>query len=324
MSIDEHPYESEGPRKLSELSFIGSGFARPECVLATQKGELFASDKRGGVRCLDASGTTRLIGAGNIIPNGIAMLRDRSFMVANLAGIGGVWKIDRHGNVAPHLMEIDGVRLPGVNFVTLDSQDRLWICVSTLNPEAGQYSKDSRDGFIALQDKRGTRVVAWDMCWTNECRVSAGGDYLYVNETFARRLTRFRLRDDGTLVNREVTAEFGAGVFPDGLALDSAGCAWIVSVGTNRVIRVERDGRQTTIIDDSDTVDCAKLEELHCRNALTRPVLAQCQGAILSNISSIAFGGPDLRTAFLGSLGGESIACFRVNTPGLAPPHWNW
>lgn len=322
--MPEKPIGVERPRDLSELSFIGSDFARPECVLVTKRGDLFASDRRGGVKSISANGESALIGRGDIIPNGIAMLRDRSFVVANLAGAGGVWRITRDGVVTPFLTEIEGVRLSGVNFVLLDSEDRLWICVSTRDPGAGRYSADSRDGFIALHDAKGARVVARDMCWTNECRVSADGAHLYVNETFARRLTRFRIGVDGSLSGREVFAEFGHGVFPDGLALDQAGCAWIVSVGTNRVIRVESDGSQTTVIDDGDSAQVARLEELHLRNELTRPVLGESRGSILSNISCIAFGGPDLRTAFLGSLDGESIATFRVSTPGVPPPHWLW
>lgn len=162
------------------------------------------------------------------------------------------------------------------------------------------------------------------MCWTNECRVSADGAHLYVNETFARRLTRFRVDADGSLSEREIFAEFGPGVFPDGLAFDAAGCAWVVSVGTNRVIRIEPDGRQTIVIDDCDPEVAERLESLHRQNGMTRAILGETKGSLLANVSSIAFGGPDLRTAYLGSLGGEAIASFRVRTPGLEPVHWRW
>jgi len=313
----------EGRRGLAELTLVGHDFARPECVLATRRGELFASDRRGGVRWLDEKGISRLIGGSDIVPNGIAMTQERSFIAANLAG-PGVWKISRDGRVEPHIETVDGVTLPGVNFVCLDDQGRLWITVSTLNPEAGQYSRDSRDGFIALSDRKGIRIVADGLCWTNECRVSPDGAHLYVNETFARRLTRFRIAADGALTDRATVTEFGVGVYPDGLALDQAGNVWIVSIVSNRVIRVAPDGRQTIVIRDEDPAQVAELEELHRQNKLTRPALGRCRGSILSNISSIAFGGPDLRTAFLGSLGGDSIASFRVSVPGVSPPHWAW
>ena len=40
---------------------------------------------------------------------------------------------------------------------------------------------------------------------------------------------------------------------------------------------------------------------------------------MLANISSLAFGGPDLRTAYLGCLLGDSIARFAPRSPGIRP-----
>ena len=45
-------------------------------------------------------------------------------------------------------------------------------------------------------------------------------------------------------------------------------------------------------------------------------------GTCVQNIASIAFGGPDLRTAYLGSLSGDTIATFRSPVAGLPLPHW--
>jgi hypothetical protein len=44
----------------------------------------------------------------------------------------------------------------------------------------------------------------------------------------------------------------------------------------------------------------------------------------LKNISSIAFGGPDLRTAYLGCLLGDALATFRSPVAGAPPAHWNY
>jgi len=41
-------------------------------------------------------------------------------------------------------------------------------------------------------------------------------------------------------------------------------------------------------------------------------------------VTSLAFGGPDLRTAYLGSLKGTQLASFRSPVAGLPPIHWNW
>jgi hypothetical protein len=41
-------------------------------------------------------------------------------------------------------------------------------------------------------------------------------------------------------------------------------------------------------------------------------------------VSSLAFGGPDGRTAYLGCLLSDSLATFRTPVRGLPPPHWSW
>ena len=309
---------------LEGLGVIGAGLARPESVLATRRGDLYVSDRRGGVTHIAADGTHRLIGGGDLIPNGIALLRDGSFAIANLSDAGGVWRLHPDGRLSPEVTEIAGRRLGSVNFVRIDSRGRLWICISTLRPGDNQFRTDIADGFIALRDEGGIRVLATELCWTNECWPDEANGRLYVNETYGRRLTRFDMAPDGTLSNRVTLASFGHGDYPDGLALDEAGGVWVVSVASNRVYRVAPDGRSTIVVEDSDHARLAVLEQaLHART-LTRPMMHNTSGSVLCNASSLAFGGPDRRTAYLGSLGGETLATFRASVAGIAPVHWDW
>ena len=308
---------------LAAISFVGTGLVRPECVLATRAGDLYASDKRGGVMWINASGEKTLFGGAAITPNGVAMLRDRSFLVSNLADNGGVWRVRRDGVVEPFVTEIDDVPLGPVNFVWLDHIERVWMCISTVRKGEAVYNRDIRDGFIALKDERGTRIVADDLCFTNECRIDPTGTYLYVNETFGQRVTRFRISDTGALSERATVTEFGPGTFPDGMALDAEGALWVVGVIANRLIRVTPDGKQTLVIDDPDR-RLDEFDALHRENRLTRPMLSATRGTVLQNISSIAFGGPDMRTAYLGCLNGDRIATFRAPVAGFPPVHWDW
>jgi hypothetical protein len=55
-----------------------------------------------------------------------------------------------------------------------------------------------------------------------------------------------------------------------------------------------------------------------------RPHLDQVVSRRLRNISSLAFGGADLRTGYLGCLLGDSIATFRSPVAGFPPAHWTW
>jgi hypothetical protein len=43
--------------------------------------------------------------------------------------------------------------------------------------------------------------------------------------------------------------DFGPGEFPDGFAFDGEGGVWVACVNANRVIRIERGGRRTLILD---------------------------------------------------------------------------
>ena len=220
---------------------------------------------------------------------------------------------------------LDGRAFPPTNFVHRDNEARLWITVSTRRqPRDLGYRPDVDDGFIVLFDERGARIVAEGLGYTNECHISPDGDHLYVNETFTRRLSRFALRADGSLGPKEIVAEFGAGTFPDGLTFDAEGGIWITSIVSNRVIRIHPDGQQEIVLEDADAAHLADVEAAYLAHRLGRPHLDTARGKRLRNISSLAFGGPDLRTAYLGCLVGDAIAYFTSPVAGAPPPHWSF
>lgn len=315
---------------LSALATVGAGLVRPECVLATELA-LYTADWRGGVASIGFTGSVELFvgalpGGRPLRPNGIALRRDGSFLLADLGETaGGVFALDRRGHVRPVLERVDGVDLPPTNFVFEDRAERIWVTVSTRHvPRASAYRAEVADGFVVLVDAKGARIVADGLGYTNEAALSADGQWLYVNETFGRRLSRFRVGADGSLSGREVVTTFGHGTYPDGLAFDAEGHAWITSIVSNRVLRVAPDGKITLIIEDADPAHIQRCEEAYRAGEMGRPHLDHAAGKRLRNISSLAFGGPDLRTAFLGCLLGDSIMSFRAPVQGLAPVHWRY
>jgi len=315
---------------LDQLAHLGLGLKRPECVLATASGSLYTADWRGGVAHLLPDGSQRLYAGtlpdgGELRPNGIALLADGSFLLAHLGqDDGGVFRLQRSGQVEPWLRQVEGVDLPPTNFVIQDGQGRTWITVSTrLKPRALGYRRSCSDGFIVRVDARGAAIVADGLGYTNEVAIDASGRWLYVNETFARRLTRFALREDGSLGPREVVTEFGPGTFPDGLAFDAQGDLWVVSIVSNRLIRVRPDGSQQVWLEDAEAEHLAWVEQAFEAGAMDRPHLDGIKSRVLRNISSIAFAGPDLRTGVLGCLLGDRLATLAMPAPGLQPVHWH-
>jgi len=204
-----------------------------------------------------------------------------------------------------------------------DAAGRFWVTVSTrLKPRALGYRRSCNDGFIVRVDARGAAIAADGLGYTNEVAVHPSGRWLYVNETFSRRLSRFALREDGSLGAKEVITEFGPGTFPDGLAFDEEGHAWVVSIVSNRLIRVAPDGTPTTWLEEADAEHLSWVEAAFEAGTMGRPHLDGAPSRSLRNISSIAFAGTDRRTAVLGCLLGERLATLRLPVAGVAPTHW--
>lgn len=244
---------------VADLDFVGRDLVRPECVVTTANGALYASDKRGGIARVHPDQPPELLlgrGVADFLPNGFALLPDRSFVAANLGPSGGVYRLTAGGDLIPEVLEVEGTTLPPTNFVNADHSGgglRLWISVSTRHvPREQAFRRDIADGYIVCADAEGARIVADDLGFANENKTHPSGRWLYVNETIARRLSRFEIRQGGTLGPRETVAEFGAGIFPDGLEFDVEGGIWIASVVSNRLLRIAPDGGQSVILDDGD------------------------------------------------------------------------
>lgn len=316
---------------LSSVAFRGHGLNRPECVLAHRSGHLFAADwsGAGGVAVIAPDGTVRHLVARDapepMKPNGIALEPGGSFLIAHLGDTrGGVYRLHPDGRVEEVVSAVDGVPLPPSNFVHLDPAGRLWITISTRQqPRHAAARRDVADGFIVLVPPGGApRIVADGLGYTNECIVSPDGRSLFVNETFSKRLSRYAITGEASLGPRETVATFGEGTFPDGLVPDMEGGLWITSIVSNRVIRLAPDGTAHTLLEDCDPAAVAETEAIFERGALSSARLGIRHGRVLADISSLAFGGPDLRTGYLGCLKGEAIGTIAMPVAGVAPTHW--
>jgi hypothetical protein len=316
---------------VSDLQFVGHDLARPECVVTTATGDVYASDRRGGIMCLGPDGRQGFVagrGVDGFLPNGFSLLPDRSFAVANIGHLGGAFRLMPDGELIPEVVAVDGLTLPPTNFVHAEHQGgglRLWVSVSTRHvPREYAFRRDVADGYIVLKDQAGVRIVADGLGFTNEAKVDPSGRWLYVNETIARRLSRFAIRAGGELGPRETVAEFGDGIFPDGFEFDAEGGIWIASVVSNRLLRLAPDGAQSVILEDADPEAVARSERHHAENRLSRADIDGGRDRTLGNLASVAFGGPDLKTVYLGSLFGARIATFRSPIAGAEPPHWRY
>lgn len=315
---------------LTDIDFVGDDLQRCECVMTTRSGDLFMPDKRGGVSILRADGRVEHVYAKSkpdqFLPNGIALLPDRSWLIADL-GLGGVYHLQKDGTLEPFLTEVDGRRLEPTNFVGIDREGRTWITVSTrLVPREQAMRKGHADGYIVMVPPGGgkPRVVAEGIGFTNEAIVDPSGQWLYVNETIARRTSRYPILADGSLGARETFAQYGPASFPDGFAFDETGAVWTVTVVSNRVIRTLPGGAPEILLEDADPAKLDEVERAFQEDRYTRAHLDSGGQRRLGNLSGIAFGGADLKTVYLGSLFGTRLGRFRAPVAGAMPVHWDF
>ena len=314
-----------------DLRIAASGLQRPECVLATASGALYSADWRGGVAISRADGSNEVIASKIAVdrparPNGIALRADGSFLFADLGeSLGGIYALTCAGDIKRLVTHCEGAALPPSNFVCEDAAGRIWFTVSTrLVPRWKAWRAEVADGFIGVHDSRSTRIVADGLGYTNEIAFSPDGQFIYVNETYAQRVSRFPLKADATLGSKEVVADLGAGNFPDGLTFDAEGNLWVTCIVSNRVIVIRPDGTCQTVLDGADSAHTAAFEAKYQAGALLPADTATAGKSSLGNISSLAFGGPDLRTAYLGCLLDDKIRSFPVPVAGHPPLHWQY
>jgi sugar lactone lactonase YvrE len=314
-----------------EITFAFDGLSRPECVLCTRSGGTFISHDPIGVLHVATDGRRSLHGrkesvaAGQFTPNGIALTGDGRLLIANTGLEGGVWQVQRGGECRPFLIEVDGLHIYPANFVLADSLGRLWISVSTRQvPRSKAYNASISDGYIVLWENGKARIVADGLGYTNECRLSNDGRYLYVNETFQRRISRFAVGAGGVLGPRETFCILGSGDFPDGGVFDAEGGYWITSVVSNRIYRIAMDGTPLLMFEDADPAYLAMAETAYLEGRLSPEILYADAGTAFNHLASISFGGPDLKTAYLGTLKMNQLPCFRAPVAGMQPAHWDW
>ena len=202
---------------------IGHDLQRPECILAERDGTIWAADARGGVMRIAPDGSQQLITpyvertpaeAGSFedryvqaqgsLPNGLAFAENGDFIIANW-GTDAIEQMTRDGCLSTLYDEIDGQPLGKANFPLRDSKNRIWFTVTTREqPWTRQLNTKTPDGYIALIDECGIRIVAEGFSGTNEIRFDDSEEWLYMVESTGRRVSRLRARRDGTLTEREV------------------------------------------------------------------------------------------------------------------------
>jgi gluconolactonase len=324
-----------------DIHYLGSGLQRPECILTEPDGTVWTADARGGVVKLNIDGSqelitpvkaantegvidyeNRYIQAKGSLPNGICIDKNNDFIIANW-GTNHIERMTRSGKMTTLLTEIDGKSLGKTNFPLRDSKGRIWFTVTTrTEPWSDQINTRATDGYIALMDDKGVRIVAEGFCGTNELRFDDNEEWLYVVESTAWRISRLKVKANGDLYDREVYGPSKLSGFPDGFAFDTYGNLWTTLIFTDQLAVITPEGEELIVLDDSDPLSKKRLFEAYDTHTVTPDILASTQGTICPWMASLSFGGKDLKTVYLGSLRGTRIPYFKSPVAGQKMIHW--
>jgi sugar lactone lactonase YvrE len=323
------------------IRYVGHDLQRPECILAETDGTLWSADARGGVMRITPDGAQEIVtqkrsghfhGASSeatrylegTLPNGLAFARNGDILISNF-GTDCLEIMSRDGCSRVLADTIDGEPIGKVNFVLRDSRDRIWITVSTrIKNWMRALRPDLPDGYLARYVDGKFRIMADGFHFTNEIRFDEREEWLYVVETTGGHITRLRIDDSGNPVEREIfgPASLGKGAWPDGIAFDSLGNLWGTLVYSDKLFVLTPKGDLRVLLDEGDPQKVEALEEAFFRNDVNQDVLFATGRGIAPWMASVTFGGPDLRTAYIGSLKGSRIPYFRAPVPGLPMAHW--
>ncbi len=325
----------------ASIRYTGYELKRPECILGEPDGTLWCADARGGVVRIAADGSQQIVTQNRsqhfdsaatdatrylegTLPNGLAFARNGDFLISNF-GTDCLEIMSRDGSSRVLADSIEGEPVGKVNFVLRDSQNRIWVTISTkIKNWMHALRKDLPDGYLARYEAGAFRIVADGFHFTNEIRFDAREEFLYVVETTGGRITRLRINQEGNPTEREIfgPSSLGKGAWPDGIAFDSYGNLWGTMVYSDKLFVLTPEGDLRILLDEGDPERVDDLDRQFLKGQVTQDVLFATGQGIAPWMASVTFGGPDLQTVYIGSLKGSRIPYFRAPVAGLPMVHW--
>ena len=308
--------------QVTDLMPIGYRIERPEQVVVTSDGRIFASDRGSAVAEILGENRIRRIGNAGGEPNGIAVDRRGHFLIANF-GSGVLQDLDPDSGEITSLVsdDVNGKPIKWLNYVLVDSAGALWCSVSTAADDLlDTIARGTADGYIfrAAPDRSSVAVVARDIQFPNCMALDRNEDYLYVARTVAADAVRFPIfgaslgeqEQFGPALGARRADEFGADAaallgdaqagrrwgMADGCALDAQGNLWVTLVLANKIVAVTPEGHVTVVVEDPE-------------------------GKVVNAPTSVAWGGADMRDVYIGSIATPYVLKGRSSVPGMPMVH---
>jgi sugar lactone lactonase YvrE len=109
----------------------------------------------------------------------------------------------------------------------------------------------------------------------------------------------------------------------DGIAFDAYGNLWATMIFADRLVAITPNGELLTLFDDGDRAATARFDaEFDSGAIVSGETMAATGSKITPWLTSITFGGADLRTVYLGTLKATTLPSFTSPVAGLPMAHW--
>jgi len=212
------------------------GLAFPEAP-RWRGGRLWFTDQHARrVMSVDPKGQAQCLLETEDLPGGLGWLPDGTPLVVGMTN-RAVYRITDQG-LALHA-DLSTLAAFHCNDMVVDGAGRAYV---------GNFGYDLHGGaapspadLVMIEPDGRARVAAQGLVFPNGSAITPDGTTFIVAETFASRLTAFRIRDDGSLSGRRVWVDLGNAT-PDGICLDAEGAVWVASPATGEVLRVAEGG----------------------------------------------------------------------------------
>ena len=90
----------------------------------------------------------------------------------------------------------------------------------------------------------------------------------------------------------------------------------------DQIFAITPEGDFHVVLDDTNEKPAQDLEQAFIEDRVTPDDMLATGGNIAPWFSSVTFGGPDLKTVYIGSLRGDRIPFFNSPVAGLPMVHW--
>jgi sugar lactone lactonase YvrE len=202
------------------------------------EGRLWFSDVYDlALKTVELSGESRVVAPVPGRPSGLGSLPDGRMLMAT-ALERKLYAVSPAGGLEI-VADLSSRAVGLLNDMVVDRQGRAYVGDTGFNPASGEAFQPGSTWLV--RPGREPELAAADMHLPNGCAISDDGRTLYVAETFAQRIARFSIGQDGALSDRHVHAELPSR--PDGLCLDREDHLWVAMVQDGEFVRLDPRGK---------------------------------------------------------------------------------